>query len=209
MIRAVTTHDQMNEKAALRRALGAARQALPKAEAEAAAQAACAHLLGLPELGTARIVGLYRAIRGEIDPAAAERSLAARGAVIALPRVATPGPRGRLDFHGTAHGAPVPGALGVPEPRPDAPEIPAALIDVLVIPGLGFDARGARLGWGRGHFDATLALAPRALRVGFAFALQLVPRVPESPGDERMDVIVTERGAWPTGARPHAPWRIP
>jgi 5-formyltetrahydrofolate cyclo-ligase len=65
-----------------------------------------------------------------------------------------------------------------------------------------------RIGWGKGHYDATLALAPAALRLGVAYAFQIVPAAPESSGDERMDGILSEAGVLETGARPIAsPWR--
>jgi 5-formyltetrahydrofolate cyclo-ligase len=80
--------------------------------------------------------------------------------------------------------------------------VPLAEIDLYILPGLAFDARGARLGWGRGHFDATLAATPRALRLAWAYEFQVVAAVPEGPGDERVDVIVTETSVHLTGARP-------
>jgi 5-formyltetrahydrofolate cyclo-ligase len=68
--------------------------------------------------------------------------------------------------------------------------------DLVVVPGLGFDAAGWRLGQGGGHYDRTF---PAELReagprlVGFAFDVQLVPRVPHDSHDRMMDAIVTER----------------
>ncbi len=135
--------------------------------------------------------------------------MVARGITVVLPRV-VPGPREPLHFHRTdGDDALVNGPMGLLEPPSDAPEVPLSLIDLFIVPGLAFDARGARIGYGRGHFDATLAAASGALRVAYAFELQIVPAVPESAGDERVDVIVTEAGARETSARPpEAPWRV-
>ena len=94
------------------------------------------------------------------------------------------------------------GSMGLSEPPADAPVVPLADIDCFVLPGLAFDARGARLGWGRGHFDATLEAAPHALRLAWAYDFQVVASVPEAPGDQRVDLIVTDTSVHLTGARP-------
>jgi 5-formyltetrahydrofolate cyclo-ligase len=63
----------------------------------------------------------------------------------------------------------------------------------VLVPGVAFDARGRRLGRGRGHYDATLAGLPAsARRVGLAFELQIVSAVPQEPHDALLDTIVTE-----------------
>ncbi|MEL7345172.1 MAG: 5-formyltetrahydrofolate cyclo-ligase [Pseudomonadota bacterium] len=67
----------------------------------------------------------------------------------------------------------------------------------LVIPMLGFDARGHRLGYGAGHYDRTLeglrGNGP-VLAIGFAFGAQEVAQLPIEPTDQSLDVIVTENG---------------
>ncbi len=193
----------------LRREMRERRTAVPADLAACAAEAACAVALALPVWSRVRVAALYRAVRNELDARPLERALAERGVTVVLPRVGA-GPGELLHFHRVdAEAALVPGSLGLIEPLADAPEVPVSAIDLFIVPGLAFDARGARLGWGRGHFDATLAAAAGALRVAYAYELQLVPAVPESSGDERVDVIVTESGARDTNARPpEAPWRV-
>jgi 5-formyltetrahydrofolate cyclo-ligase len=66
-----------------------------------------------------------------------------------------------------------------------------------VAPGLAFDRDGNRLGYGGGHYDRYLArLGRRAPRVGVAFSLQIVDRVPADEGDERVDVVATDQGSF-------------
>lgn len=69
--------------------------------------------------------------------------------------------------------------------------------DVLIVPLVGFDARGYRLGYGGGFYDRTLeGLRQRhpTVAIGFAFSAQELPEVPIEPTDQRLDMIVTETG---------------
>ena len=69
----------------------------------------------------------------------------------------------------------------------------SADIAAFVVPGLAFDRAGGRLGWGRGHYDATLAAAsPAALRIGLAYERQLVPQVTREAHDMALHIIITE-----------------
>jgi 5-formyltetrahydrofolate cyclo-ligase len=179
-----------------------ARDAVAPEEVTRASAAAAAHVLALDEVRAAGVVALYAPIAGskELETQAIHEGVAARGGRLAYPVV-----RGReapLDFHLCAETAELrPSRIGIPQPDPATPAVPLESIDVFVIPGLAFDEQGERLGWGRGHYDRTLARAPRALRVGYAFHLQVVPRVPAGADDERVDVVVTELGAKPTAPR--------
>ena len=68
-------------------------------------------------------------------------------------------------------------------------------IDVVVSPGLAFDRRGHRLGYGGGYYDRYLArLHAHASRVGIGFAVQLLDEVPAEETDQPVDVVVTDRG---------------
>ena len=75
----------------------------------------------------------------------------------------------------------------------------AKIIIILLVPLVGFDMTGRRLGMGGGYYDATLAAlragAAGILAVGYAFAVQQVPELPAGSWDQRLDWIVTERAA--------------
>ena len=100
----------------------------------------------------------------------------------------------------------LPGYKGIPEPRPQLASrqsIAATSLEVVIIPGVVFDRRGYRLGYGGGYYDRFLALqAPQALRIGLAFDLQLVDHLPNADHDVPMDLLVTERQwlSWPRPA---------
>jgi|SRR3989344_5813752 len=81
------------------------------------------------------------------------------------------------------------GPYGVKQPA-DSGEIES--IDLAILPGVAFDTKGYRLGYGKGVYDRLLAGSP-ALRVGFAYDFQIVDRLPAEKHDLKMDFIITEK----------------
>ncbi|HTE51365.1 MAG TPA: 5-formyltetrahydrofolate cyclo-ligase [Kofleriaceae bacterium] len=177
-------------KEQLRRAARRERDEISGPAAAAAAEAAARHLLALPPVRTAATVALYSPVRGELDPGPAGRELAARGVRVVYPRTVD-GDR-LLTFHEADDL--LAGAFGILEPHAAAPLVPLDRIDLFVVPGLAFDRTGARLGWGLGFYDRTLAHTA-AVRIGYCYACQVVPAVPHEPYDLPMDHLVTEDGA--------------
>jgi 5-formyltetrahydrofolate cyclo-ligase len=190
--------DLVRRKAELRALLLARRGEVDPGRAAAAAEAIAARLAELiaPE---AAVVAAYWPLAGELDPRPALRRLAVRGHRLALPRMQ--GKALPLAFHAWAWDQPlIRGGFGVMQPDPAAPP---AIPDVVLVPLLGFDRRGRRLGYGRGYYDRTLralrAAGAARLAIGLAFALQEVEAVPAGPADEPLDAIVTETAShrWP------------
>jgi 5-formyltetrahydrofolate cyclo-ligase len=66
--------------------------------------------------------------------------------------------------------------------------------DVLLVPLVGFDERGYRLGYGTGYYDRTLAAAPGPLTIGIGYEMTNLPSIHPQPHDIPMDLVVTERG---------------
>lgn len=84
-------------------------------------------------------------------------------------------------------------AVGLRNPRSDT-RVPAEQIDLVVVPGLGFDEQGHRLGHGGGYYDRFFADARlRATRCGFGFTEQIVEAVPFNEKDQSVDLIVTDQ----------------
>lgn len=183
------------DKTVLRARLRAARAALGDDRRRAASAAITRRLADLPELAGARSVLGYAAGPAEVDLDPWLAGRIARGDAVWLPWV--DGPRLRLGAVDDL-GALVPGWRGVREPHhePGAPGADPAVVDAAVVPGLGWDAAGGRLGQGGGHVDRLLArLRPGVPVVGVAFAVQVVaPGVPREPHDVDVDVVVTEEG---------------
>jgi 5-formyltetrahydrofolate cyclo-ligase len=184
----------VDEKRALRRAMRARREALASDERARAAEAAAARLAGLAEFAAARVISGYLPTRGEIDPAPALAMAAARGATVVYPRVTADRPR--LRFHRITDPASLrAGAFGILEPPADSPELALVEIDLVVVPGLAFDPRGRRLGYGSGYYDEAAALlraAGRGFLVGVGFDFQLLESCPAGDGDIHLDCVVTD-----------------
>ena len=83
------------------------------------------------------------------------------------------------------------GAFGIWEPKPDGEEAEAGEIDLIIVPGVAFDAQCHRLGRGRGFYDRLLS-SLHAPKIGICFDFQLVPSVPVESFDHPMDHVVTE-----------------
>jgi 5-formyltetrahydrofolate cyclo-ligase len=170
---------------------------LSAAERFARAESAATLLLALPELAevTGKTVAAYQAARGELDPAGAVARLAGRGARVAMPRVSRDAPR--LRFHAVAQGAALLlGSFGLHEPDAASPELVIDELDVMIVPGLAFDALGRRVGFGGGYYDGALATARacgRAALIGLAYDFQIVDACPAGAADVPVDLVVTDR----------------
>ena len=152
-----------------------------------------AQLLTAPEVLHAGCVALYAALPDELPTRAAFESLRRRGRACCFPRVSGDG---RLAFHAVATWEDLaPGRFGVLEPPERAEPVAPGAGDLVLVPGVAFDAQGHRLGRGGGHYDAAFppgAAAPPLL-FGVGYELQVVESLPHGSRDRRMDAIVTER----------------
>lgn len=188
-------------KAALREAALRARRNLDPQARRCANEAIVQRLLAVPEIATARTVATYAAMGDEADPGGALTVLRERGVRTLFPRV-----RGvEVDLvAATDLLALALGYRGIREPA--GPPVDPSVVDVACVPGVAFDLSGARLGHGGGHYDRLLARLPgRCLRIGLAYACQVVPRVPRSAHDQPVDLVVTETATYRSrGADPGA-----
>jgi 5-formyltetrahydrofolate cyclo-ligase len=178
-------------KAVLRREAAARRDALPADSRQAAVAAIAAQKFPLP-IAPGTIVSGFMPMKTEINALPLMRKLAEAGAQLALPVVEG---RGKpLTMRAWRWGEELgSGVWGIREPKPDAARVDP---DILLVPLLAFDRAGYRLGYGGGYYDLTIAgLRARktTTAVGIAFAAQEVLRVPTTPRDARLDLVLTER----------------
>ncbi len=178
-------HEQ--RKRQLRRELRTRRREIAQRVAAELSRAACTHLVSLPAFKEAKGVVGYVATDGEVDPATALAKAVADGRRVYFPRLVG----SVLEFMDGAPNGSAPGPHGVPDPDGgDALKGDGAGIAILV-PGVGFDHAGGRLGRGGGHYDRALARFASATRIGLAYDDQLVPELPQDPWDCRMDFVAT------------------
>ena len=87
-----------------------------------------------------------------------------------------------------------PGYRGIREPIPQrCKHIPVEHINLAIIPGIAFDERGGRIGYGTGFYDRLIPdLDITTRKVALAFECQIVPQIPMEPHDRYTDIIITE-----------------
>jgi 5-formyltetrahydrofolate cyclo-ligase len=183
------------EKAQIRRDVIARRDALDPAERAAASAAIRARLAAMPQVAAARTLLAFAAFGSEVDLDPLLEDLIARGVGVFLPFVIgfSPPELGiarvkdlRADL--------VPRRLGIREPDPARRKAARTdRVDVVIAPGVAFDAAGRRIGYGAGFYDRLLSrLRPGTPVIAAAFAIQVLPRVPATSHDMRVDAVVTE-----------------
>ncbi len=186
----IVRHPVSERKRALRRALMQARQRAASTQAQDEALAChMAILLGAQTFST---IGFYWPLTGEFDVRVIVSAWLAgdAGRRAALPVIRQPGMP--LEFHAWTSGASMrAGHHGIPEPVTDEKIIP----DLLLIPCIGFDSDGYRLGYGGGYYDRTLAAWPAnrvPVTVGVAYEMCRVNALPRDVHDLPLDYVVTD-----------------
>ncbi|MCC5989182.1 MAG: 5-formyltetrahydrofolate cyclo-ligase [Pararhodobacter sp.] len=173
-------------KAQARRAALQARALAHGVGLDAPAQA---HLRAALSPHAGAVLAGYMPMRSEIDPLPV---MAAHDGPVAVPVIRGKGQA--LAFHRWRPGcAMVAGPFGALVPEAGEELVP----QVLIVPLLGFDARGYRLGYGGGFYDRTLAALRAAgpvLALGFAYGAQEMASLPVDEFDQRLDAVVTEAG---------------
>lgn len=169
-------------------------------------------LLGIPEVQKALtgsssqsskdsqqvIFASYAPAKGEANPNGFLDQLVKAGRArphMAFPRISG---KGVLSLHFAVLEELLPGSFGIPEPGADLPLAQLADIAVMLIPGVAFDHKGNRLGYGKGYYDRLLAMekgasgnGPLPLLIGISYDETLFAEIPTDPHDKTMDYVVT------------------
>ena len=193
----VTTPDELAaRKQALRERAFELRKS--QADKDGLSRQILATFMALPEYTRAKTVLFYVDARSEVRTRADLPVALASGKRVVVPWC---NDAGELElFHLCNMSELALGMYKILEPQPalrTLPEkqVPVAELDLVMVPGVGFDARGGRMGHGKGYYDKLLQNArPDCPLVALAFECQVFDEVPVGGHDIFMDKVVTERG---------------
>ncbi len=191
-----------SEKNILRGNLKKLRNSLSEHERDIANLAICKHISQLQEIMRAKIIAAYMPMKDEIDLVNFFAKFAEKQ--FCFPRCKAGNIKNTPDYemamtprstfrdnqisdYFTA------GKFGIFEPVKGSPDISGDKIDVWLIPGVGFDSAGNRLGRGGGFYDRLLEKTS-SIKIGVGYDMQLVADIPNGQHDQRMDIIITQKG---------------
>ena len=188
--------DMVNdERQMLRNKILGARDLLSASERHEKSSSAIQNFWSLPEMKRWSTLFVYVNFRSELETLELIRLCLSQGKRVAVPLVdASTVSMIPLLIQDPEKDL-VPGYYGIPEPDPQKSlRVAAREIDAAVIPGSVFDIQGGRLGYGGGYYDRFLVNdAPQAKRIGLAFEMQVVEKVPVEPHDQPLDILITEK----------------
>ena len=189
----ISTLQSHDIKRRLRRLLKARRSALSEAERHCYSAKITAYVCDLPMYCTSETVMLYMALAHEVQTDALIAHTRRLHKRVIVPVVTPDGLLTVICPTEASHFRP--GPFGILEPCDLSAVVPPTEIDIVFVPGLGFDAQGVRLGYGGGYYDRFLrSLSAHTHVVGLAFYTQIVPSIPRLPHDICMPFVVTEQG---------------
>jgi 5-formyltetrahydrofolate cyclo-ligase len=182
--------DLISRKQELRRVLRAAIKDLSEAATPADSLRACDLLRQQSVWKEARFVLFFMPLRGEIDLTSFYPEALAHGKKILLPRFnEITAQYDAFQIHDAARDC-APGKFGIAEPAAHGAPFPLMNLDLILVPGVGFDVAGRRLGRGRGFYDRLLAQS-KGVKCGVAFDQQIVEQIPGEKHDVPMNFILT------------------
>lgn len=190
-------HAAQSDRTTLRAELRARRDAIVASARVAAAVGVAVQLTKLPEFLTDHDIAGYWAISGELPLLSVLAGLRSRGQRYLLPMI---GGDRTLQFAAWKPGDAIEAnRYGIPEPIcADAERLAPSSLDIVLVPLLGFDRNGNRIGYGGGFYDRSFAFLRdqkrphKPLLVGVAYAMQEIECIEPAAWDVRLDYIVTE-----------------
>lgn len=177
----------------IRHQLRQKRRALPAERQRSCSKKVSIHLQNIPEFSKAEHIAAYLASDGEVDLTAVF-SAARNTHHFYLPRVLD---NFQMTFHHyQQHNILVNNRYGLLEPEPSAAARDLATMDIVLMPLVGFDKTGNRLGMGGGYYDRALAdlEGNKPLLIGIAHSFQRTTLPPPAHWDIPLHAVVTELG---------------
>lgn len=183
----------MSQKNTLRKNILSRRDALSEAYRQKSARTVASTLATLPESFGADTIAAFMSFGGELPLTSALTDFIEAGRRILLPKMHMP-TRTMVFYAVEDFSTLVKNTYGILEPDPERHiSFPEETISCVLTPGVAFDASGYRLGYGGGFYDRFFAkLSPAVPRIGIAFELQYVSRIPRGVHDLPVHILVTE-----------------
>ncbi|MBW2465884.1 MAG: 5-formyltetrahydrofolate cyclo-ligase [Deltaproteobacteria bacterium] len=185
----------VDERRSLRKKVLGARDLLSVNDRREKSHSAARNFWSLPEVNLWSTLFIYVNFRSELETMELIQECLTRGMRVAVPLVEASTFRMIPLLIKDPEKDLAPGYYGIPEPDPEKSlRLDAREIEAAIIPGSVFDIYGGRLGYGGGFYDRFLISdAPQAKRIGFAFELQVVEKVPVLSHDQLLDMLITEK----------------
>ena len=184
--------DTPSRKSALRSALRQRRNSLSPIQQADAAQALVQSVLGLSHWADAQRIALYLASDGEISTSVLASIARSEGKHLFLPILT--GEHGLAFARWETDMTLSVNRYNIPEPPVAAEHCPAAELDMIFLPVVGWDSHGGRLGMGGGYYDRALAGIVGPVLVGLAYGSQQVEQIPRESWDIVLDYVATDAG---------------
>jgi len=186
--------DAAEGKGEIRRRLRERLAAMSDDDRHTKSLSACSFVAGTADFVTARVIMLYLSTSAEVDTAPLALRAWQDGKTVVVPKVSWDQRRMLpVEITTLSTGLTTTGT-GVREPIAGAP-IPLNLIDMVIVPGLGFTTDGHRIGRGMGFYDRFLAQDEFiGVSCGLAFEEQIVPALPVLDHDISLSMLATDRG---------------
>ncbi len=185
----------MIDKGLLRKELLKRRDAIPVEVRRAKDRVIGGRLASLDEIIHAKVSFLFASFRSEVDTLGVAEELLQSGRRIVFPKVDKER-RFLLLYEVHKLEELIPGYMGIPEPSVLTGERAVDIhgVDLVIVPGAGFDSEGNRIGYGGGYYDRLLSsLSPEVPIVAPAYEEQIVGSVPAEAHDIKVNIIVTDR----------------
>lgn len=181
-----------SEKEAARRRVLRIRKGLDPETVESKSKSATGLLMAIPEFASSRFILFYAALNVEVQTSGAVEESMARGKRAALPKIKDNELR---VFEIVSYNDTRKGAFNIFEPDEEkSVEADPECLDLIIVPGVAFDEKGARIGFGKGYYDRFLKnISRKPPFVGLAFEFQIVEDAASTEDDVPMDLIITEK----------------
>ncbi len=197
-----------NLKTKIRQEVLDKRRSLTTGDMKSRSNVICQHLIDLEQFQQSKTVLIYVAMPGEVQTGNLFQTGLEQGKLMAVPIVQKDGNPLLLSVLSNRHVTELffnktngnhkkswrKTGFGIWEPSNETIEpIDVSKIDLIVVPGLGFDRTGMRLGFGAGHYDRLLSKRRKTTTaISVAFDFQIFSEIPYCDHDQRVDMIITE-----------------